>query len=266
MNIASDDRALRDRILTPYVKYICSVDAGDFHSGASVLPYFADGMPGLIFHQCDGPLFLNESKKLDPIFLYGQTVEPITISTPGRLRMTIVYFYPDVVQQLFGLPAHEITDSCVDLTLLRLNPGYPIQQLLDDAPTDESREEILKEFIFKLIVLRGFPLNKEIRYATSMITHSRGATKMRDLASELQISERTLTRHFEQHVGVAPKLFSNICRFRSAINRIQRGQVDSLSGLAADLGYSDQSHFNREFKKFSRVTPLDFLNNQTQSF
>lgn len=73
------------------------------------------------------------------------------------------------------------------------------------------------------------------------------------------MSERTLVRRFEQQIGVTPKIYASIFRFNSAIQRIENGQFRSLTSLAHDLGYADQSHFIRWFKHFTGETPLKFL-------
>lgn len=262
MKAVEVDIAVRDRILAPYVKAICTVDLQK-DARSSVLRYFADGMPGMIIQHSNEPIMLNGSRRLAPIYLYGQTVEPITLSSAGRSLMTIVFFYPDVVQQLFRVPAHELMDSCVDLNLLPLKSKQLTSQQLTDAKSEQERIDIVKEFILQLIIARDFPFDRELRYATEVLNDPFGTKKIGELARELRISERTITRRFERNVGVAPKLFSNICRFQSAIKSIEQDQVASFAGLAMDLGYADQSHFNRAFKRFTGMTPIEFTRSRS---
>lgn len=57
---------------------------------------------------------------------------------------------------------------------------------------------------------------------------------------------------------MSPKAFGRIMRCQAALHSLhQQGQV-SFSDLALDLGFSDQSHFLREFKKLVSTTPLDY--------
>lgn len=70
------------------------------------------------------------------------------------------------------------------------------------------------------------------------------------------VSHRRFIELFRQSVGLAPKTFLRVQRFQRALPALCAGP--SLAAVAADLGYSDQSHFNREFLAFSGVTPLAY--------
>ena len=70
------------------------------------------------------------------------------------------------------------------------------------------------------------------------------------------ISERQFERKFLQSIGFTPSFYKRVLRFESALYRIQHGHYTSLADLSYELGYADQSHFNREFKQFSGITPL----------
>ena len=57
---------------------------------------------------------------------------------------------------------------------------------------------------------------------------------------------------------MSPKAFSRILRCQSALTSIHAQGDISFSDLAFNLGFSDQSHFLREFKKFVSTTPCDY--------
>jgi AraC-like DNA-binding protein len=75
------------------------------------------------------------------------------------------------------------------------------------------------------------------------------------------ISTRYLHKIFSRYIGVSPKRYLGIHRFNGSINKIKTGQ-STLTAIAYDCGYSDQSHFIREFKSFSGFTPSDWMKNQ----
>jgi AraC-like DNA-binding protein len=47
-------------------------------------------------------------------------------------------------------------------------------------------------------------------------------------------------------------------RFQHAINRAASDPCIEWADLALDAGYSDQSHFNRDFREFAGVTPEEY--------
>ena len=57
---------------------------------------------------------------------------------------------------------------------------------------------------------------------------------------------RSLQRLFKEELGVSPKWSIKRLRFQQALGRLHSGKNVDLAGLAHDLGYFDQAHFNRE--------------------
>jgi AraC-like DNA-binding protein len=88
------------------------------------------------------------------------------------------------------------------------------------------------------------PLGRTIR---------RGALRVRHLERELEIGERRLERLFRERVGVPPKLFARIVRFRAAFGQLAQGQPQAA--VALDGGYADQAHMLREFREFAGTSP-----------
>jgi AraC-like DNA-binding protein len=71
----------------------------------------------------------------------------------------------------------------------------------------------------------------------------------------LQVGERQLQRMFKDNLGLSPKSYFRLMRFRHAVASVRgRREIDWLD-LTHTLGYSDQSHFIRDFKAFAGVTP-----------
>ena len=121
-----------------------------------------------------------------------------------------------------------------------------------------------------------------------MLQESPAHPDLAQLPTECGCSRRHLITRFHTYFGMAPKTIARLRRFNlavQAINRVERR--DRLSGpegkpylelpppgilragaktgirwtdLALDCGYYDQSHFINEFKIFSGLTPLEFLN------
>jgi hypothetical protein len=60
----------------------------------TILPFFADGYPGLMFQVTENGLFVNPHKKLMPdFFIYGQTIAPIELEMVGTYQLIVFQLY-----------------------------------------------------------------------------------------------------------------------------------------------------------------------------
>ncbi|MEL7024523.1 MAG: helix-turn-helix domain-containing protein [Pseudomonadota bacterium] len=77
------------------------------------------------------------------------------------------------------------------------------------------------------------------------------------LAGAMGLSMRGLRRHFRQRFGIGPKFWLQLNRFDRVLSANMRR--DSLAALAADFGFSDQSHLTTEFRRFAGRPPSEYL-------
>ena len=225
---------------------------------------YADGFPGIIFQQSESDLILNGGKKLPGIFLFGQTVQPISMATAGRLKMIVVCFHPHVLFSIFRFNARAITDDCLDLGLLPPVPAINLKDQLCNAVSVEKQVSILFDYMEQIIIRNRSTVDAGMAYATSQLLQHNRALPLKELQRVLNLSERTFQRKFEQHIGVSPQLFSKISQFQAALSQLRSGRFNKLSDIAYDNGFSDQSHFIRHFSKFTGLSPLE-LKKQTEN-
>ncbi|MFE3458169.1 DUF6597 domain-containing transcriptional factor [Nocardiopsis aegyptia] len=77
------------------------------------------------------------------------------------------------------------------------------------------------------------------------------------LARREGMGVRLLQRRFADHVGLGPKAVIRRYRFYEAAERARGGAMD-WSVVAAELGFSDQSHLTREFTSVIGVPPAAY--------
>lgn len=82
-----------------------------------------------------------------------------------------------------------------------------------------------------------------------------------DLSKELNIglSPRQLRRIFDLYIGTTPKAFSNVVRFQQILNAKPSPKSLRENKIYFDLGFFDQAHFIKTFKRFYGVTPSEAL-------
>jgi len=88
------------------------------------------------------------------------------------------------------------------------------------------------------------------------IIHERAldAPSLAEVAAELGVAPVRLARSFRRHYGESPGDYIRRERIRRACERLTDSQV-SLAAVAAELGFTDQSHFTRVFRKLVGTTP-----------
>lgn len=147
-------------------------------------------------------------------------------------------------------------------------------KLLDILPQAEGLiEQILEHTQFEQRI-RCFEqfLNQHLLHALSDISlavlkciyRSTSQFKIKELEQLTGYSSRHIQRTFKQDTGLCPKSFFNMMRFQSAIHHLQYSVQHSISDLAYDLGYNDQSHFSKDFKKYGNTSPHAFLSQVRQ--
>ncbi len=107
-------------------------------------------------------------------------------------------------------------------------------------------------------------LPKEIderkRHLFEWVFESNGEISVKELSEKLIWSERQINQYFNQQFGVSLKAYCNILRFQASLSHIKEGK------LYPQLNYYDQSHFIKEIKKFSGVSPKELFKNQNDRF
>lgn len=242
---------IRKSALNKYIKNIWILENHDIEKTDHSLKFFADGCSGLMFQQTESGVFI-EDKALSSFLLYGQTVKPIEMKCSGSYKMIVFVLYPYAIHALFGLNASELTDTCLDMRTYSAH-SKEVESNLKQAASTEEQIAIMETFLSNQAT--SAKADPRIQHMTTFMMNSNGTYTVKDLQETTEMSERTFERKFARQVGVPPKLFSKIVRFHSSIRQMDKGNYEKLSDVAYENGYSDQSHFVRNFKEFTSITP-----------
>jgi AraC-like DNA-binding protein len=173
-----------------------------------------------------------------------------------------VYFYPHAVPLICGIDATELTNQMTDLRALFGQSGDEIEERIMLAPTFGDRVEIMTNFLEPHFI-RHQLTKQSISKAVNYVIESHGQVRIEILANRFAMSERQFERRFKSCAGFSPKLFSRIARFHFAMQHFGNTEK-SLSSIAHECGYYDQSHFIHEFKQFSGHNPKLFFREEVE--
>ena len=223
-----------------------------------VLPLFANGMPTLLFQTAKGQIKNNSNY----MTLFGQTVFPETLTINDDFTLIAYFLKPHSLVSLLGVSAQELTDNPIDLNLLSHCKAAKIQEQLLNATSTTQMLTLLDDYLFGLTTKIKADSDL-IKYSTNKIFQNPNNKILREVQSELYVTERTFQRMFERHVGVSPNKFRMICQFNKAFQQLNRERTKSLTEITFHNGYADQSHFIRIFREFTSVTPKEYLSRGT---
>jgi transcriptional regulator GlxA family with amidase domain len=85
-----------------------------------------------------------------------------------------------------------------------------------------------------------------------------GQVRVDDLAFNAAMSARQLRRLFLEQLGLSPKHFCRVIRFRHSLPKLRATGRGDWTEVALECGYYDQAHFIHEFREFSGYTPGEF--------
>lgn len=87
-----------------------------------------------------------------------------------------------------------------------------------------------------------------------------------DIAAGLGVSHGHLDRQFTEQVGLSPRTLARILRMRRLLEEIDVHGSVGWADKAAELGWSDQAHLIRDFKRHTGVTPSQYLAAQRSTY
>ncbi len=155
----------------------------------------------------------------------------------------------------FEEPLHELFEESVPLQFLK---GYAdlsqVEDKLSFASDNLARKDIVEAFLISKLTHRR--VDELVIAALEKIRTNPFEIRIHTLADQLFISQDALEKRFRRSVGATPRQLVSILRMKEVLNKAIT--IDSLSQLALSAGYFDQSHFNRDFKKFTGQTPGEF--------
>jgi AraC-like DNA-binding protein len=241
--------------ISKYVRYFWVLENDTSTKSFNMLSPLADGCPGIFFQHSSAGTFYDASNRILPeVYLYGQTITPIEFYIRGNFKTLGVCFYPYALKSIYGLNASELTDNCLDITLLTAQ----LRDELVNANSTRRQIEIFVSYIAEEIKQKNPTLDGETEYALRQLITSKGIVSLKSLQQKLNLSERSLERKFSQQIGISPKLFSKVCQFQASLHQLRQNNYTTLSDIAYDNGFADQSHFIRTFKTFAGISPLQF--------
>jgi AraC-like DNA-binding protein len=164
---------------------------------------------------------------------------------------------PTVAHAVLGAAVAELGGLVVTLDDLCGRGAAGISERLGDLSSWEDRFALTDAWLTRRCAAAS-QTAPEIAWAWREIVADRGMIRIEQLAAELGWSRKRLWTQFHAQIGLPPKRAAKLVRFDHAVHGLVAGQ--DAAGVAADGGYSDQSHLHRDVVSFTGLTPGTVVN------
>ncbi len=191
----------------------------------------------------------------------GQLNESIVATNFSKTGIIGVKFEPFSPFLFFGIPQHHFNNKIVNLSELGMKDCKELEHQLYGKSFKQAKVILDKHFLNSIAACKDS--ENEILLLTNIlkqIVTKEGNLKVNDLSYLYGIHRRTIIRLFDKYIGLQPKRFINLIRFRIAFKSFRNIPDQSNSYLSN--GFYDQSHFIKFFKYFIGTTPNKFINSR----
>jgi AraC-like DNA-binding protein len=174
-----------------------------------------------------------------------------------------VHFRPGGASPFLGVPAGELADMHVDLEALWGRPAAELRERLCEAATPAERFSLLERTLAARLD-RATSRHGAVPVALDAFDQTGTGERVRDVARRVGLSQRRFIQVFAAEVGLTPKLYGRVRRFRRALALVRGVPAPDWARLAVECGYFDQSHLIRDFRAFSGLTPEEYLRRRSE--
>ena len=185
--------------------------------------------------------------------IYGQTTSPTFNQNKEPFLVLGVLFQPYAIKELFDLDAHELTNQRINLNDFF---GSQLMDVIVSKNNLTDRINTLSTHFFRNLTAIKYT-DDLIKQCILYIKKHNGMLTVKDLQVKFGISERQLERRFKDTVGVSPRHYLKITKFRQAVSLLSETSGNNLTDIAFELNYFDQSHFIKQAKELSGLCPKD---------
>jgi AraC-like DNA-binding protein len=220
------------------------------------------GFPAFIFTFPDQPAIENKLSAVQrfykPARLYFNGIVTASVYTKfySGSSFIVVQIRPHCSSIFFQEDAYHFINQLYDIT--------DIDQESRDVMEEFSEKEDIRDKInivnrYLLKRLKNMSVCPVINRSMILISSGVSYQSVKELALNTYASERTLRRKFVQQLGLAPKQYLSILKFRKLIKYLTTNAEVDWWQVAMEFDYYDLSHLSKDFRKYTSISPEDYL-------
>lgn len=129
----------------------------------------------------------------------------------------------------------------------------------------EQKEKLLTsmQMVYRLRDNGRKEIDADIKILADKITsHPEQKLLIETLAADIFVSKYYLIRKFKSRIGMTPHQFCIQNRIRKSQRMLD--EEKTIGRIAAEMGFYDQSHFDKAFQKIVGISPSEYIHSKKQ--
>lgn len=243
--------------LRPYVHHYWIIQTYGRGMSPIIMP---NGCFKWIFHRKQ-PFRVNDEASFSArASICGPYEKAVHLDTQEELEMILVFFYPYTFHLFAELPCQLFTNGNVDFDCLGKADFKGLKSHVLEAESTAESVALIESFLQRQLTLtQHLSYLKPLAKVFQTIEQNQ-EIRVDALADTACLSERQFRRVFIEHVGLSPKQLLRIQRFQAMTKELIQSKENAFDSLLYKHGYTDHSHFYREFRQFASMSPTEFIN------
>ena len=203
---------------------------------------------------------LNEHNKTECYLSSIQTFTKGFLLFKNENTILTIHFKPTGFYYIFNISPKELKEFMGETATILGNEVAGLYEQIREVNNIEKCITLVETYLLKKhhSCKRRYT-NAGIQHAANLIIQQEGVYSIAKLAAELNITQQTLEIQFLTQVGIDPKSFCRLTRFKHAVNMKLYNTALTWTSIAHACGYYDQMHMIKDFKRMSEFSPKDFM-------
>jgi len=222
-------------------------------TGHIFLLFELDGIPRNTFDNDT----LKPNATFTEVWISGMHKNYLSISAHQNSEMLVVQFKPDGAFPFLHLPINELSNQVIPADKILSASILEIRKQIIAKSTVVEKFQVIEAWLHEKIDVSKIPSEALSNIVKEL--GNRPVAEFQEVIQNYPNSQKHLISQFKKYCGLTPKVFHRILRFNNILQKIHQQQAISWSHVAYQSGYTDQSHFIKEFKAFSGFNPQEFI-------
>lgn len=178
----------------------------------------------------------------------------------GHMVILCIHFTPTGFYNIFGISPKELIDVHGETSPYLGREFDLLYEEMVEADNISKSISIIQAYLLKKLFMRKVCYRHlAIKAAAEQLIRQRGLYTISKLANDFNMSQQTLEVQFMNQVGIDPKTFCRLIRFKQAVELKKYKPSLTWTNIAHDCGFYDQMHMIKDFKNFTDLSPNAFM-------